>query len=84
MWEICDVQPFLLLPTVLDLRLLFRKLFMVAPDLLALLDAGIALQGLITQVYLSNVCKGGGEGGGRQGNVYLGQSIKAFSASHEL
>ena len=36
MWEICDAQPFLLLPTVLDLRLLFRKLFMVGPYLLSL------------------------------------------------
>ena len=51
MWKICDVQPFLLLPTMLDLRLLFRKLFMVGPYLLSLLDAGIALQGLITQVH---------------------------------
>ena len=51
MWEICDVHPFLLLPTVLDLRLPFRKLFMmVGTYLLSLLDAGIALQGLITQV----------------------------------
>ena len=50
MWKICDVQPVLLLPTVLDLRLLSRKLFMVGPYLLSLLDAGIALQGLITQV----------------------------------
>ena len=50
MWEICDVQPLLLLPTVLDLRLLFRELFMVGPYLLSLLDAGMALQGLITQV----------------------------------
>ena len=63
MWENYDIQPFLLLPKVLDLRLLFRKLyymagpylpfrklFMVGPDLLSLLDAGIALQGLITQV----------------------------------
>ena len=48
--EICDVQPLLLLPTVLDLRLLFRKLFIDGPYLLSLLDAGIALQGLITQV----------------------------------
>ena len=51
MWKICDVQPLLLLPTVLDLRLLFRKLFIARPYLLSLLDAGIALQGLITQVY---------------------------------
>ena len=29
MWKNYDVQPFLLLPTVLDLCLLFRKLFMV-------------------------------------------------------
>ena len=50
MWEICEVQPFLLLPTVLDLRLLFRKLFMVGPYLLSLRDAGIVLQGLIAQV----------------------------------
>ena len=50
MWKICDVQPFLLLPTVLDLRLQFRKLFMVGPYLPSLLDAGVALQGLITQV----------------------------------
>ena len=50
MWKVSDVQPFLLLPTVFDLRLLFRKLFMVGPDLLSLLVAGIALQGLITQV----------------------------------
>ena len=42
MWENCDVQPFLLLPTVLDLCLQFRKLFMVWPILLflSLLDAG--------------------------------------------
>ena len=47
-----DTQPFLLLPTVLDLRLLFRKLYyMVGTYLLSLIDAGIALQGLITQVY---------------------------------
>ena len=52
MWKICDVQPFLLLSAVLDLRLLFRKpFFVVGPYLLSLLDAGIALQGLITQVY---------------------------------
>ena len=38
-WKICDVQPFLLLPTLLDLRLLFRKLFMVGPYLLSPLDA---------------------------------------------
>ena len=55
MWEICDVQPFLLLPTVLDLRLLFRELFMVGPYLLSLLDAGIALQGPITQVSASEL-----------------------------
>ena len=53
MWKIGDVQPFLLLPMVLDLRLLFRKLYyMVGPYLLSPLDAGIALQGLITQVVL--------------------------------
>ena len=39
MWTICDVQPFLLLPTVLYLRLLFRKLFMVGPYLLSLSQA---------------------------------------------
>ena len=51
MWTICDVHPFLLLSAVLDLRLLFRKpYYMVGPYLLCLLDAGIALQGLITQV----------------------------------
>ena len=50
MWKNCDVQPSLLLATVLDPRLLFRKLFMVGPYLLSLLDAGIALQGLITLV----------------------------------
>ena len=50
MWNNCGVQPFLLVPAVLYLRLLFRKLFMVGPYLLSLLDAGIALQGLITQV----------------------------------
>ena len=50
MWEICEVLAFLRFSTMLDLRLLFRKLFMVGPDLLSLLDAGIALQGLITQV----------------------------------
>ena len=39
--------------TVLDLRLLFRKPYYIAgPYLLSLLDAGIALQGLITQVYI--------------------------------
>ena len=51
--ENCDVHNFLLLPQVLYLRLLFRKLFMVGPYLLSLLDAGIALQGLITQVHVS-------------------------------
>ena len=46
-----DVQHFLLLPAVLDLRLLFRKpYYMVGRYLLSLLDAGIALQRLITQV----------------------------------
>ena len=50
MWNICDVQPSLLLATVLDPRLLFSKLFMVGPYLRSLLDAGIALQGLITLV----------------------------------
>ena len=44
MWKNCDVHPFLLLPTVLYLRLLFRKLFMVGPYLLSLLDAGIAIE----------------------------------------
>ena len=48
MWKICDVQ----LSAVLDLRLLFGKpYYMVRPYLLFLLDAGIALQGLITQVW---------------------------------
>ena len=51
MRRICDVQPFLLLATVLDLRLLFRKLLITGAYLLSPLDAGIALQGLITQVY---------------------------------
>ena len=38
-----------------DLRLLFRKpYYMVVPYLLSLLDAGIALQGLITQVIRSS------------------------------
>ena len=51
MLEICDAQPSLLLSAVLDLRLLFRKpYYMVGPYILSLLDAGIALQGLITQV----------------------------------
>ena len=50
MWKICDVQPFLLLAAVRDLRLLFRKLFIARPSLLSLLDAGMALQGLSTQV----------------------------------
>ena len=54
MWKICDVQPFLLLPMVLDLRLQFRKLYyVVGPYLLSLLDAGIALQGRITQVLMT-------------------------------
>ena len=58
MWKICDVQPFLLLSAVRDLRLLFRKpYYMVGPYLLSLLDAGIALQGLITQVYFSGRVK---------------------------
>ena len=52
MWKICDVQPFLLLSAVLDLRLLFNKLLMAGPYLLSLLDAGIALQGLIAQVII--------------------------------
>ena len=42
MWTICDVQPFLLLPTVLGLRLLFRKLFMVGPYLLSLSHAKLS------------------------------------------
>ena len=51
MRKICDVQPCLLLSAVLDLRLLFRKpYYMVGPYLLSVLDAGIALQGLITRV----------------------------------
>ena len=53
MWKIYDVQTFLLLATVLDLRLLFRKLFIARPYLLSFLDAGIALQGLITQVVVA-------------------------------
>ena len=53
MLKICDVQPFPLLSAVLDLRLQFRKpYYMVGPYLLSLLDAGVALQGLITQVIL--------------------------------
>ena len=50
-----DVEPFLLLPPVLDLRLLFRKLFRDGAHLLSssgLVGAGIALQGLITQVVI--------------------------------
>ena len=39
-----------LLSAVLDFRLLLRKLFIAGPYLLSSLDAGIALQGLITQV----------------------------------
>ena len=55
MWKICDVQPFLLLSAVLDLRPLFKKpSYMVGPYLLSLLDAGVALQGLITQVMMQN------------------------------
>ena len=55
MWKICDVQPFLLLTAVLDLRLLFRKPFyIVRPYLLSLLDVGIALQGLIAQVNIKS------------------------------
>ena len=51
MWKNYDTQPFLLPLTVLDLRLLFRKLYyMVGPYLLSFIDAGVALQGLITQV----------------------------------
>ena len=42
MWKSCDVQPSLLLPTVLDLRLMFRKLFMVGPDLLSLTQAKLS------------------------------------------
>ena len=57
MWTICDVQPFLLLPMVLDLRLLFRKLLMIGPCLLSLLDAGKALQGLIAQVRISGITR---------------------------
>ena len=53
MWKICDGQLVILLSAVLDLRLLFRKpYYKVGPYLLFLLDAGIALQGLITQVLL--------------------------------
>ena len=51
MWKNYDVQPLLLLPTVLHLRLLFRKLsIMVRLYLLPFLDVGIALEGLIAQV----------------------------------
>ena len=53
MWKKCDVRPYLLLATVLDPCFLFKKLFMVGPYLLSLLDVGIALQGLITLVYIS-------------------------------
>ena len=72
MWEICDVQPFLLLLTVLDLRLLFRKpYYVVGPYLLSLLDAGIARQGLITQV--SNNTNQGpvDRGGSEKGDSYI-------------
>ena len=59
MWTICGVQPFLLLSAVLDLRLLFRKPYFIAgPYLLSLFDAGIALQGLITQVGFAAPCHG--------------------------
>ena len=50
MWNNYEVQPFLLLATALARPLLFRKLFIAGLYLLSLLDAGIALQGLITQV----------------------------------
>ena len=53
-----DVQPFLLLPTVLDLHLLFSKIFMVGPYLLSSLGAGIALQGLIPQVIITHTKAG--------------------------
>ena len=45
MWKNCDVQSFLLLPTVFDLRLLFGSYLWWGP-IFCLLDAGIALQGL--------------------------------------
>ena len=53
-WKKYDVEPFLLLPPVLDLRLLFRELFIAGAHLLSsstLVGAEIALRGLITQVY---------------------------------
>ena len=54
-----EVEPFLLLPPVFDLRLLFRELFIDEAHLLSsrsLLGAGRALQGLITQVVLLKGC----------------------------
>ena len=44
--EIYDVEPFLLLPAVLDLRPLVREPYLVSLPV----GAGIALQGLVTQV----------------------------------
>ena len=44
---IYDGGPFLLLPAVLDLRPLVREAYLVSLPV----GAGIALQGLITQVY---------------------------------
>ena len=55
MWKNCDVQPFLLLATAPDLRLLFRTLFIAGLDLLSLLNAGIALPRLIAQVHYVHV-----------------------------
>ena len=46
--EIYDVEPVLLLPAVLDLRPLVRLTYLVSHPI----GAGMALQGLITQVFV--------------------------------
>ena len=46
-----DIEPSLILPAVLDLRPLFRELFIAESNLLSVqVVARISLQGLITQV----------------------------------
>ena len=49
-----DVEPFLLRPAAPHLSAIFKALFLTRPYLLSLqVGAGIALQGLITQVDIS-------------------------------
>ena len=51
LWEF-GVEPFLLLPAVLDLRPLARWTYLVSLPV----GAGIALQGLVTQIHIAGFC----------------------------